>query len=61
MGDRESMYLDPRFAIAETYRIIRKNKPDLIKSFEVKLNKDTDSPEQAIDLCLEYQDLATKP
>jgi hypothetical protein len=57
MGDRENIYTDPRLLIAETYRVI-KNKPELLKSFEHRLNKEIQSPEQAIDLCLDYQELA---
>ena len=48
---------DPRFLIAETYRMLRKHE-QLQKEFDNKLNHWVDSPESAIKLCLEYQELA---
>ena len=48
---------DPRFLIAETYRLIKKDL-GLLAEFDKKLNHDVKSPQEAITLCLEYQELA---
>jgi hypothetical protein len=47
---------DPRFLMAETYSILHGN-AELLAEFDSKINK-VNSPEQAIELCLEYQELA---
>jgi hypothetical protein len=58
MGDRERIYTDPRLLIADTYRVIKENKPELKTPFEHRLSNEIQSPEQAIDLGLDYQELA---
>jgi len=58
MGDRERIYTDPKLLITQTYRVIEENKPELKIPFEHRLNNEIQSPEQAIDLCLDYQELA---
>jgi hypothetical protein len=47
---------DPRFIMAETYTIL-KSDLGLLAEFDSKINK-VNSPEEAIELCLEYQELA---
>ena len=47
---------DPRFIMANTYTML-KSDLGLLAEFNEKINK-VESPEQAIELCLEYQELA---
>jgi hypothetical protein len=49
--------MDPRYLMAETFRMLR-NKPELSKEFDRKLNNEVGSPEEAVLLCLEYMELA---
>jgi len=44
---------DPRFIMAETYTIL-KGDLGLLAEFDKAINK-VESPEQAIELCFEYQ------
>ena len=54
---RKQMYsADPRFIMADTYTIL-KGDLGLLAEFDSKINK-VNSPEEAIELCLEYQELA---
>lgn len=46
---------DPRFLMAETYTILKQDL-GLLAEFDSKINK-VNSPEEAIELCLEYQEL----
>jgi hypothetical protein len=48
---------DPRFIMAETYTIL-KGDLGLLAEFDKAINK-VESPEQAIELCLEYQSMVT--
>lgn len=48
--------MDPRFLMAETYRMLKKN-PELMKEFDRKINHEVGSPEEAVLVCLEYQGL----
>ena len=47
---------DPRFIMAETYSILHGN-AELLAEFDSKINK-VNSPEEAIELCLEMQSKA---
>ena len=48
---------DPRFLMAETYRILRGNSK-LEDAFSEEVNK-VNSPEEAIEVCFKYQELVT--
>jgi hypothetical protein len=48
---------DPRFIMADTYTIL-KGDLGLLAEFDKAINK-VESPEQAIELCLEYQSMVT--
>jgi len=48
---------DPRFLMAETYRLLRGNNK-LEDAFSEEINK-VNSPEEAIDVCFKYQELVT--
>lgn len=48
---------DPRFLMAETFRIL-KNDLGLLAEFEKAIFK-VESPDKAIELCLEYQGMVT--
>jgi hypothetical protein len=47
---------DPRFIMAETYSILHGN-AELLAEFDSRINK-VNSPEEAIELCLEMQSKA---
>ena len=58
MKRRQQMYnADPRFIMAETYTIL-KGDLGLLAEFDKAINK-VNSPEEAIELCLEYQGMVT--
>ncbi len=48
---------DPRFLMAETYSIL-KNDLGLLAEFDKAINK-VNSPDEAIELCFEYQKIVT--
>jgi len=48
---------DPRFLMAETYTML-KGDLGLLAEFDKAINK-VESPDQAIELCLEYQSMVT--
>ena len=48
---------DPRFIMAETYTIL-KSDLGLLAEFDKAINK-VNSPDEAIELCLEYQGMVT--
>jgi hypothetical protein len=48
---------DPRFIMADTYTIL-KSDLGLLAEFDKAINK-VNSPDEAIELCLEYQGMVT--
>ena len=54
---RRQQMSDPRFIMAETYTIL-KGDLGLLAEFDKAINK-VNSPEEAIELCLEYQGMVT--
>jgi hypothetical protein len=48
---------DPRFIMADTYTML-KGDLGLLAEFDKAINK-VESPDQAIELCLEYQGMVT--
>ena len=58
MKRKQKMYsADPRFIMADTYTML-KGDLGLLAEFDKAINK-VESPDQAIELCLEYQSMVT--
>lgn len=49
--------IDPRFEIAETYRLLSKVSEESVAHFEKELNN-CDGADDAIKICLEWQQVA---